>query len=741
MLTGPHPTISLVMPTISWDETFSRCARAALAALQPGDEALIVFDGIPSEPPAWLLENRTRLLSTGHRQGPAAARNLAASEATGVIMVFIDADVEIHPDALDRLRAHFATDPDRTAVFGSYDDQPAAPGLVSRFRNLLHHYTHSSQPGPASSFWAGCGAIRRDDFLAVGGFDAEVYPRPSIEDIELGLRLSDRGGRIALDPAIQGKHHKRWSLRSMLVTDIRQRAIPWSQLLLQRRELPATLNINFTARFSAAASLVLWSSVPAALVWPDLAVWLLLGFCCCLPLLLLLNRGFHQLLVQRTGWLNGSVGVGLHSLFLAYSSLTYVVVAALDLLRRPLRAPAWLRSSPRLQRLLPVAGLVLLLLLAGAVVANGLTIGWKPLGGSDLVQRFDEWRLFQVGIYPSNTLATAAEQAIPYFRTTVYLPWALPLFGVVFAGGGIIQGKLLTQGLSLLALFPIMGIGWSSLRPWGLSAAWLGALAPVAIAGNSNCLGHSQFSIICMGLVSLQWLLLKRERALPAGLCWALAMVKPQIAAPFVFPLLQRGHRRGLWFALALLLALSAAALLHTRTPPFMFLASWFQVLPVFVETGNRNALGWLISAGPAATGLAGGMAALIGLGLVITTVGWGRQPWRWLTRLLQWSALAWQRDPLPLAGVLAVMAQLGVYHLYYDNILLFPALLACLQRLIQRFRIYELLLTVLTALSLWVPQRLLNLWPGSAAAQAAIWLILGVTLAWHSFAASRKSR
>lgn len=729
------------MPTISWDETFGRCARAALAALQPGDEALIVFDGIPPVPPAWLLDGRTRLLSTEHRQGPAAARNLAASEATGLILVFIDADVEIHPDALDRLRAHFATDPDRTAVFGSYDDQPAAPGLVSRFRNLLHHYTHSSQPGPASSFWAGCGAIRRDAFLAMGGFDAEGYPRPSIEDIELGLRLSDRGGRIELDPAIQGKHHKRWTLRSMLVTDIRQRAIPWSQLLLRRRELPATLNLTPTARLSAAASLVVWSCGPAALVWPDLGAWVLLAFCCCLSLLLILNRGFHRLLVQRTGWLHGGVGVGLHALFLAYSSLTYAAVAGLDLLRRPLRAPTLLRASPRQQRLLVVVGLGLLLLLAGAVVANGLTLGWKPLGGRDLGQRFDEWRLFQMGIYPSRALATATEQAIPHFRTTVYLPWALPLFGVLFAGGGLVQGKLLTQGLSLLALIPIMGIGWRSLRPWGLAAAWLGALAPVAIAGNSNCLGHPQFSIICMGLVSLQWLLLKQERALPAGLCWALAMVKPQIAAPFALPLFQRGQRRGLWAALALLLALSAAALLHTATPPFAFLASWFQVLPAFVATGNRNALGWMVSAAPPAAVLAGGMAVAMGLGVAIATAGWGRRPWPWLTQVLQWNSRAWQRDPLTLAGVLAVVAQLGFYHLPYDNILLFPALLACMRLLLQKVRIYEAVLTVLTAISLWMPQRLLDLWPDSAAAQAAIWLILGLTLAWHSFAASRESR
>ena len=52
--------------------------------------------------------------------------------------------------------------------------EPTAPGLVSRFRNLLHHYTHQKGPfrdvaRPAHTFWTGCGAIRRDLFLAIAG--------------------------------------------------------------------------------------------------------------------------------------------------------------------------------------------------------------------------------------------------------------------------------------------------------------------------------------------------------------------------------------------------------------------------------------------------------------------------------------------------------------------------------------------------------------------------------------------
>ena len=43
---------------------------------------------------------------------------------------------------------------------------------------------------PVATFWTGCGAIRRDVFLELGGFDPERYHRPAIEDIELGYRLN-----------------------------------------------------------------------------------------------------------------------------------------------------------------------------------------------------------------------------------------------------------------------------------------------------------------------------------------------------------------------------------------------------------------------------------------------------------------------------------------------------------------------------------------------------------------------
>jgi glycosyltransferase involved in cell wall biosynthesis len=253
------------------------------------------------------------------KPGPAAARNEGAGQATGDILVFVDADVEVHADALERIGAAFAGDATLAAVFGAYDDAPSEQALVSSFRNLLHHHVHASNAGPATTFWAGIGAVKRDAFFAVSGFDEHRYPKPSIEDIDLGSRLHAAGYRILLDPAIQGTHLKRWTLTSMVKTDLMQRGVPWVELLLSGRGDGAALNLGWRHRVSALASVVLAGSVVTRRAGAAGVSLLTLGVA---------NRSFYTLLARRRGPLGAATGVLLHALH----HLTAVAAAPLGLL-------------------------------------------------------------------------------------------------------------------------------------------------------------------------------------------------------------------------------------------------------------------------------------------------------------------------------------------------------------------------------------------------------------------------
>ncbi|MEB3354601.1 MAG: glycosyltransferase [Cyanobacteriota bacterium] len=720
--------ISLIMPTVDWGPTFGLCLQAAHAGLRTDDQLLVVFDGVPPPPPDWLHASGAVLLHTGTRSGPAAARNLGANKARHPILLFVDADVQVSADAIKRIRAHFNADPDLAALFGSYDDRPAAPGLVSRFRNLLHHHTHTSNAGQACTFWAGCGAVRRDSFLALGGFDAETYREPCIEDIDFGLRLSDAGGRILLDPSITGKHHKRWTLGLMVRTDIRQRAIPWSRLLLRRRQLPTTLNLSTSARLSAASSLLIPVAL-AAVTIPLAQGWGSLALAVCLALILLLNRPFLALLWRQGGIPLAAGGTGLLILYLIYSSLSLAAVAVTEMATAPVQAPDWLRARPDLERRLCWAGLALLALVAATAIVRGLVVLGLAEAGHDIHQRFDEWRLFRDQIYPSPHLADAEARELPYFRTTVYLPWALPLFGILFAGGGMVQGKLLISTVSLIALALMAAIGWATLRPLGKRAGWLGMLTPMAIAGNGTCLAMGQFSIICMGLISLQWILLARRRSLSAGVCWALAMLKPQIALPFVIPLLRRRHWGGFATGTGLLLALSGVALFHTRTPAGELVASWIRILPSFINGGHHNALAMLFSLKAGQAGAVLGPATML-LITIIVALPWLSRVFAlrpFLTRT--WQAL--HSSPLELAGLCGLIGLLGFYHRGYDNIMLFPALLAAWRTSLAQPRWTSLIITLLSTISSWSTDRMQLAIPEIRSFNVMIWSLSSIWLMW----------
>jgi hypothetical protein len=121
----------------------------------------------------------------------------------------------------------------------------------------MHRYVHQSGKAEAGTFWSGCGAIRRSVFLQHGGFD-EGYRRPAIEDIELGYRLSAAGHRIVLDHGLEVKHLKRWTFVNLVKTDIFDRGMPWTELILRDGNMPNDLNIQLSQRVSVALAFLLF---------------------------------------------------------------------------------------------------------------------------------------------------------------------------------------------------------------------------------------------------------------------------------------------------------------------------------------------------------------------------------------------------------------------------------------------------------------------------------------------------
>ena len=331
-------TISVIIPVHNGGENFRRCLSSLAKAVPLPSEIIVVADGDTDG--SWHLAEGfgaqvLRLPSPG---GPARARNQGARMAWGDILFFVDADVAVCPDVIGQVAAAFRREPDLVAVFGSYDDAPAATNFLSQYKNLFHHYVHQTACEEASTFWGACGAIRREVFLALGGFD-ERYLQPSIEDIELGYRLKQAGHRIRLCKALQVQHLKRWSVVSLLKSDFFQRALPWTELILRDRRFIKDLNLRLASRVSVMLTYGLLCALVGSWRWPSSLVFagaLILS-------LLTLNVPLYRFFWSKRGLRFAVQTVPWHWLYYFYSGLAFAIGIAryLSHRRRPPRA-----SSP-----------------------------------------------------------------------------------------------------------------------------------------------------------------------------------------------------------------------------------------------------------------------------------------------------------------------------------------------------------------------------------------------------------
>jgi len=318
------PRFSLVIPVHNGGEAFRRCLESLPRERAGRLEILVVDDASTDGSGERAAERGLRVIRRDRRDGPAAARNAGARAARGELLFFLDADCLLHADALDRADQALTEDPGLTALFGSYDDRPDDDGLVSQFKNLLHHWTHQHGAEAARTFWAGCGVVRRDEFLALDGFDERRYPEPSIEDIELGYRLSERGGRIRLVKDLEVRHLKRWTLGSWLRTDLFRRGIPWTELLLEGRGRGGQLNLDRRGRFTVLAGVAAVAALLAAVfASPDWRLPALATAALATTTMAGSSWGFYRLLRRRRGAPTAIAALPLHALYCCCCAVSF----------------------------------------------------------------------------------------------------------------------------------------------------------------------------------------------------------------------------------------------------------------------------------------------------------------------------------------------------------------------------------------------------------------------------------
>jgi glycosyltransferase involved in cell wall biosynthesis len=314
--------VSIIVPAYNAESTLAECLNALRVAMLPADELILFDDGSTDSTRSIAEAAGARIVSNkGAPKGPAHGRNTAAASASRSYLMFVDADVILHRDAIDRL----AEEVKRTgavAAFGSYDDHPRSKRLPALYANLRHHFVHQSGSRDATTFWTGIGLIEAEAFREFGGYDDVLFAHPSIEDVELGMRLINSGKKIRLVPEAQGTHWKDWTLWRVWHTDVVRRALPWSRLIADGQLAVPDLNLAKKERMLALTAL----SIPLFLIGGFFESYLWVGAAALVVFYLFGIRNFLGILTRRMNPLKVAGAAAMHWFYHVYASLTYATV-------------------------------------------------------------------------------------------------------------------------------------------------------------------------------------------------------------------------------------------------------------------------------------------------------------------------------------------------------------------------------------------------------------------------------
>ncbi|MGB3758005.1 MAG: glycosyltransferase family 87 protein, partial [Rivularia sp. (in: cyanobacteria)] len=214
--------------------------------------------------------------------------------------------------------------------------------------------------------------------------------------------------------------------------------------------------------------------------------------------------------------------------------------------------------------------------------------------------------------------------------------------------------------------------------------------AILAIASNKSTLMMGQYGIIINALLILMFWLIQKNKNIWAGLIFGVAMVKPNISAPF-FLILMIHKRFKAIFAFSLYIILGSIYIwIITKINPIYMLNKIFGQSKYFADKGY-SAIGFVTALGfdPKEATLLLGIIGLFAVSLII-----------YLCR---------NYSLLNLFAICSVIGRVFIYHRHYDNIMLMFLLLAIIKIYLVNPKEINVFFVIMVGITLWFPARIID--------------------------------
>lgn len=202
---------TVIIPCRNSAGTVGEAVSTALSQTRPPLEVLVIDDASTDDSAGIAAAHGARVVRLERRANAGGARNRGIDIARGSVLAFLDADVRIAPDWLERVDAAFLADPSIAAVGGRIVN--GRPGLWGDLDHFLNHSEWISDRARACGAFPTMAIAYRRAAVGAVRFPATNYG----EDIFFALAVQAGGGRIWYDPQIRIEHrHERLDVRRFL---------------------------------------------------------------------------------------------------------------------------------------------------------------------------------------------------------------------------------------------------------------------------------------------------------------------------------------------------------------------------------------------------------------------------------------------------------------------------------------------------------------------------------------------
>tara|TARA_Y100000031_G_scaffold123252_1_gene138506 strand:+ start:453 stop:1409 length:957 start_codon:yes stop_codon:yes gene_type:complete len=213
--------VSIIIPMHNATDYIEECLSGISRQSKKNIEIILVDDGSTDDTVQKAEKYGFRIVMLKNGGNPSKARNFGSKKASGNIFIFVDSDIVLKPDSIERIVSKFSRR-GVISVSGVYTKETPAAGFFSQLQNLILCYRLSKLPEIVTFTNSAFCAIKRDAFETIHGYNEGMS---YFEDVEIGNRLTRNGYKLRIDSSLSVTHLKNFNHWSLICDYFKKAAV------------------------------------------------------------------------------------------------------------------------------------------------------------------------------------------------------------------------------------------------------------------------------------------------------------------------------------------------------------------------------------------------------------------------------------------------------------------------------------------------------------------------------------